>query len=338
MEKTLYSSLGLVSQKTRVKPGRGLDNGVVSIGRGKVMVLTTDPVSVIPSFGMELSAWLSVHLIASDFTSSGADPEFAVFAYNFPSVMSEAEREEFVRAIGKECEDLGVTIAGGHTGSYPGGGFTVVGSGTMFGLAPDGRYLTPAMARTGDLVLITKSAAIEATGSLALAFPEFVGRKVGTNMMTKARAMIRLCSTVGDARAARKAGLGKGGITSMHDATEGGVLGSLEEMAFASGKTFHINADMIPVSDEAKMVCSVFGLDPLVTMGEGALLITCNPKAIQSLERSMAAARIPLHEIGRVASGRGLRLHGTGETPRRSVSGPDRYWEAYDKGVADGLT
>lgn len=335
MEGAVYPHLGFASSAVKVGPGMGLDNGVVSLGRGRVLIVTVDPVSVIPSVGTKKSAWLSVHLVASDFTTSGFDPEFAVFSYNFPPTMPEAQREEYVRSVGEECERLGIMIVAGHTGTYPGGGFTVIGAGVMFGTAPDRGYITPAMARTGDSIVMTKHAAIEATASLALSFPRFTERKVGAARARRAGSMISLCSTVEDARRARKVGVGREGITSMHDATEGGVLGALEEMAHASRLSFAVRAGDIPVSEEATAVCRAFGIDPLHTMGEGALILTCRPSRVGALMREMSRAGIPAAEIGRVTRGKGLVM----ENGRRRGSrpGPDRYWTAYERATARGL-
>jgi hydrogenase maturation factor len=293
------------------------------------MILTVDPVSIIPAFGMRLSAWLSVHLIASDYTTSGCDPEYATFTYNFPEETTGGEREEYVRAIGEECDELGVTIAGGHTGSYPGAGFTVIGSGTMLGFGDEGGYVAPSMAQAGDVVLMTKHAAIEATVSLATSFPEFVERRIGSRLARKARSGVRLCSTVADARAARGAGLGRGGVSSMHDATEGGVLGALGEMAAASRKRFVVNPLRIPVAPEGRAVCKAFGLDPLLTMGEGALLITCGHSAAPDLIRSLARTGVGAAEIGTVREGSGLLAEWDDGRRARVPFGPDRYWDAY---------
>lgn len=336
MESVVYASLGKKSRSVVVGPGRGLDNAVVSVGGGRVVVVTVDPVSAIPAFGMRLSAWMSVHLIASDITSSGVDPQFATFAYNFPPSMTRAQREEYVRAVGAECARLGVAIAAGHTGSYPGGGFTVIGSGVMFGAAAEGGYVTPAMARDGDAIVMTKHAGIEAAATLAIAFPGFLAKRVGERTVRRAGAMARLCSTVEEARAARGAGLGVGGVSSMHDATEGGVLGALEEMAQASGKAFVVDAEEIPVSEEARAVCGAFGIDPLNTMGEGALLITCARERVRELERRLASAGAHAAEVGRVERGTGLWLGG-GRRPRRApLPGRDRFWTAYDRGLRLG--
>jgi hydrogenase expression/formation protein HypE len=337
MERVVYSHLGSISRKMKVSPGRGLDNGVISLGVGRVMILTVDPVSAIPAFGMKLSAWLSVHLIASDYTTSGFDPEFAIFSYNFPTAMSSSKREEYISSVGDECKRLGVAIAAGHTGSYPGGGYTVIGAGTMFGLAPEGRYITPSMSQAGDSILMTKHAAIEATGSLALSFPRFVEQKVGPAMAKQARDMIRLCTTVKDARTARKIGIGDHGISSMHDTTEGGVLGALEEMASASGNAFEVRPTLIPRSQVADEICAALGLDPLSTMGEGALLLTCGQAKIPELRRVMSEAGIRITEVGVVKKGRGLLIRGLHGQPRRFVPGPDRYWSAYKRALRLGI-
>ena len=317
----------------KLGPGTGLDNGVVSIGRGRVMILTVDPVSAIPAFGMSMSAWLSVHLIASDYTTSGNDPEYAMFTYNFPSEMTMADREVYVRSIGIECGALGVTIAGGHTGSYPGSGLTVIGSGSMLGFASENAYVAPSMARAGDKIVMTKQAAIEATCSLATSFPDFVESRVGAVFTKRAREQVKLCSTVADARAARSVGIGARGISSMHDATEGGVLGALQEMAIASEMRFVVHPDRIPVAPESGAVCEAFGLDPLMTMGEGALLITCFPEKVPPLRRALGRSGVESAEIGLVERGQGLVMmdsHGHG-CP--FVPHGDAYWNTYSRAM-----
>ena len=329
MQRVVYSSLGRRSRRVKLGPGIGLDNGVVSIGRGRVMILTADPVSVIPAFGMNMSAWLSVHLIASDYTTSGNDPEYAMFAYNFPEEMSETDREEYIRSVGMECDKLGIAIAGGHTGSYPGSGLTVIGSGTMLGFAPKNGYVAPSMARVGDAIVMTKHAAIEATCSLATSFPGFVDSRIGAVYAKRARRQAKLCSTVADARVARSVGIGARGISSMHDATEGGILGALQEMAVASKKRFVVRPDEIPVAPESRAVCEAFGLDPLRTMGEGALLITCLPEKVPNLRRTLNHTGVESAEIGSVGRGEGLvlmdsRWHGQAFAPIC-----DAYWDVY---------
>ena len=338
MEGSVYSHLGRKRENLLVGPGRGLDNAVISLPGGGSLVVTTDPISMIPGLGARTSAWLSVHLIASDLTASGVDPEFATFSYNFPKEVLIPDRKEYLRSVGEECERLGVAIVGGNTGTYPGSESTVIGAGTMFAIAPLGAFVTPAMARVGDRILMTKHAAIEATASLANSFPRFVAGKVGTRVAERARRMIRLCTTVRDAQAARRAKLGKEGVPSIHDATQGGVLGALDEMASASKKRFVVRPLDVPVSEEATSVCLCFGLDPLRTMGEGALLVTCSAEGVKDLERAMSDSGIAIKEIGAVEEGEGLFLSFPRRLPTRFKPGPDEYWKAYERAAAGRLS
>ncbi|MGD0478109.1 MAG: AIR synthase-related protein [Nitrososphaerales archaeon] len=337
MKEVVYASLGKKSRRLVIRPRKGSDNAVIAIGGGRIMILTVDPVSIIPSLGMELSGWLSVHLIASDYTTSGLRPEYATFSFNFPSGLSDADREEYVRSTGEECRKLGITIAAGHTGSYPGAGFTVVGAGSMFGFGRLGGFVDPSMARPGDAILMTKQAGIEATASLALSFPRHVEAKVGRLRASRAKKLIRSCSTVTDAFTAARIGLGRGGITSMHDATEGGVLGGLEEMAYASESAFHVDEGRIYVSEEVGAVCRAFGLDPLGTLSEGTLLMTCNPNRLDDVKDEFAGSGIPIREIGSVRVGAGLWTTKGDGRPKRIKPRVDGYWAAYGDAIGAGL-
>jgi hydrogenase maturation factor len=337
LESVVYRNLGAKRPNVVVGPAKGFDNAVIDVGMGKLLVATTDPVSVIPRLGEEASAWLSVHLIASDYTTSGLSPEYAAFDFNFPAEMTGPSRESYLKAVGASCKELGVTIVAGHTGSYPGAGFTVVGGGTMFGLGRKGRCLDPSLSKPGDAIVMTKGAAIEATASLAGSFPVFTAMKLGKGMARRARGLVRSCTTVKDALVSAGIGIGKGGVTSMHDATEGGVLGGLSEMAAASGNSMRVDRGLIPVPDEAREVCGAFGIDPLTSLSEGTLLITCDRGRAGELEKALAGAGIRSATIGSVGSGGGLWLSEKGGRPRRTIPGVDGYWSAYSRGMSAGL-
>lgn len=333
----VYSNLGKKSHAFLVGPKKGEDNAVISLWGNRVMILTVDPVSMIPAVGVKLSAWMSVHLIASDYATSGLLPQYATFSFNFPPDLNLRDRERYITSIGTECQELGITIAAGHTGSYPGSDFTVIGAGSMFGFANRGEFVDPSMARPGDAILMTKEAAIEATASLASSFPRWVEAGVGRRAASSARGLIAKCSTVADSVTASRIGLGPHGVTSMHDATEGGVIGALSEMAHASGTAFGIMTKNIPVSREVAAVCNAFGLDPLRSLSEGTLLITCNQGSVGELTEELLDAGIPVAKIGSVRRGDGLWSDdGRGRLSPLSV-GRDGYWDAYRKAVRRGL-
>jgi len=333
----VYRHLGSPNRAVISGPRRGLDNAFLRLADGSVMVVSTDPISIIPELGVRKSAWLSAHLIASDVVTSGIPPRFASFSLNLPYVLDTSQRAEYVSALGDSCRELGVTIVSGHTGTYPGAGFTVVGGGTMFAFSKEGKYVNPAMARPGDKVLMTKGAAIEATASLSWAFPAFTERKVGRRIAKKGRALIDKCTVVKDASVAGAVGLGRMGVTSMHDATEGGVLGALDEMAEASSKGFDVDRDSILVSEEALAICGAFGIDPLTSLSEGTLLLTCSPSRAGEVKDSLVSAGLPTAEIGSVRSGSGVWLTGRGKRTRRFTPQADGYWRAYNEALRAGI-
>jgi len=339
LESVVFSNLGAKRRALLVKPGHGLDNAVVSLGGKKVLLATSDPLSVIPSIGLKESARLSVHLLASDLTTSGVSPQFAMLDLNLPPEMGLPEVGTYLKAIGDECRKLGIAIAGGHTGRYPGSGYTVVGGGMMFSVAERDAYVTPAMATPGDSVLITKGAAIGATAVLSNAFPETVREAAGAAGLKKAKSHLRDCSTVKDARAAASIGL-RESVTSMHDATEGGVLGGLFELSSACGLPVVIKSERIHVPEEAAAVCRAFSLYPLTTLSEGTLIITCRPSTVGDLKAALANKKIGSYEIGNIgqrSQTRGLWVSSRGSKPERLVPSTDAYWAAYSDAVRRGL-
>ncbi|MDE1852913.1 MAG: AIR synthase [Thaumarchaeota archaeon] len=329
----VYKHLGQPNSDVISGPKRGLDNAFIKLAGGKTLVVSTDPVSIVPQIGVRKSAWLSAHLIASDVATSGVPPKFASFSLNLPETLASSEEAEYVSALGDACEELGVAVVSGHTGTYPGAGFTVVGGGTMFALADDGAFVSPTMANVGDRVLMTKGAAIEAAASLSWAFRSATERRVGKRLAARGRALIDQCTVVNDASAASAVGLGPEGVTSMHDATEGGVLGALDEMSDASMKRFEIRADRIMVSEEAKAVCGAFGIDPLTSLSEGTLLLTCSPKRVEDVEHGLTSSGVAVADIGVVRKGRGVWLGRGGRPPDRFKPRPDGYWRAYNEGL-----
>jgi hydrogenase maturation factor len=341
LKRVVFRNLGARNAAIVTGPSEGLDNGVLSIGRGRILVVTSDPVSIIPSIGMKESAWMSIHHLASDFMTSGLKPQFAVFVFILPPELQSADLEAYLRSLGRECKRLGISIVAGHTGAYPGSRFTIVGGGVLFGLGRKGDYVTPAMARSGDDVLITKGAAIEATGVLARAFPQELRVRIGTYPWACAASYISRTSCVEDARVAAQVGLRGEGVTSMHDATEGGVLGGLNELSEACGKPIIIDTRKVFVSKESKAVCRVFGLDPLSTLSGGTLIITCRPKLTGELASRLARHGIKNDLIGSVGVGGKQGIwEAIGKSKPRALGPPakDRYWEAYDRAVNAGMT
>jgi len=337
MSKTVYRLKGKRRSEVLYGPQQGLDVSVVRLGKGKVMVATSDPLSYIPQVGPEASAWLSIHLLASDLTTTGFSPVYGLFDFNLPPALEESQFAIFWKAFHNECKKLGISIIGGHTGKYPGIDYSVIGGGVLVAIGSEKTYLTSSMAHSGDEVILTKGAAIETTAVLTRTFPRRVKKALGPKLFSMAWNYLGKTSTVRDALTASSIGVRRDGVTAMHDATEGGVIAGLIELASASELGMMVDLESIPISEESRALCDHFRIDPMVSLSEGSLIIASRPAKTDKILSKLTSAGIPSYAVGKLTSKfRGCKA----STSRgiRSISYPDvdPYWKAYSKGIERG--
>jgi hydrogenase expression/formation protein HypE len=329
--------LGAPDDGVLVAPGPGLDTGVWRVAPGVAIALTTDPVFVLPTLGWERAAWFAVHILASDAATSGLPLRGMTVDLNLPPEVGDAELDAIWSSFAGTCAELGITVLAGHTARYAGCSWPMVGGATCLALGPDDQYVTPAMARPGDLVLITKGAAIEATALLAVSFPEqLAAAGVGPAMLAAAQALVLAMTVVPEARAAADYGVRDRGVTAMHDATEGGVLSGLVEIADASGVGLRVDRELIPVRPEVAAVCAAAGIDPLAAISEGTLLATVRPVHADGVLAAIRGTGVEAVAIGEVVpAAAGRRLLVGGEPRPLQHPGLDPYWAAAARLAAD---
>ncbi|MDG6923454.1 MAG: AIR synthase family protein, partial [Nitrososphaerota archaeon] len=296
-DRVIYPNLGRRNGKVLVGPSSGVDTCVIRTGRNQVLVATTDPISFIPDLGSEYSAWQSVNLVASDLATSGLSPQFALFDFNIPPSMKSSDFEKYWKALSRECRRLDISIVGGHTSRFEGLDSTVIGAGMMFSLGREDECKTSQDGGVGDKVLVTKGAAIATTAVLAHAFPQTVRKKVGTKNLERAKAHLNKTTAVKDSLIAAKAG-----ANAMHDATEGGVLSALYELAHASKTGLRVDLERIPVSEETRDICKIFKIDPYTSLSEGSLVLSCKPSRVTKVLSGLRSAGIRAAVVGELTS------------------------------------
>jgi len=330
LRSTVLSRLGADDPDVLAGPAPGVDVGVLRVAPGVVMAVTTDPVFVMPELGWERAAWFAVHILASDAATSGLPLRAMTVDLNLPPDLSDEDLDSLWQAYSTACADLGITIVTGHTARYAGCAWPMVGGATCIALGPQDGYITPSMARPGDRVLVTKGAAIEATALFAAAYGDRLTSAVGAPVVAAARELLGAMTVVPEALIAAACGVRDKGVTSMHDATEGGVLGGLLEIADASGVGMVIERDAIPVRPEVRAVCDAGGMDPYASISEGTLLLTTRPAHAQRVLAALHAGGIDAAEIGEVLpdpTERSLVVDGRPEP--LTHPGADPFWAAY---------
>ena len=331
LTETVLGRLGAADPEVLAGPRAGVDIGVLRVAPGVVMAVTTDPVFLLPSLGWEQAAWFAVHILASDAATSGLPLRAMSVDLNLPAELSDHDLATLWQAYAGACEELGIAVVSGHTGRYAGCAWPMVGGATCLALGPEDSYITPTMARPGDRVVVTKGAAIEATALLAMSFPDRLRNQVGTDTLAAAQRLVRSMTVVPEARAAAAYGVRDAGVTAMHDATEGGVLGGLYEVAEASGVGLRINQSAIPIRPEVAAVCAAAGIDPYFAISEGTLVATVRSQHAEGLLAALAKANITAADVGEVLTAGAARtiLDADGREVPLTPPRLDPYWEAF---------
>jgi len=348
-DRLIAPHLGAARAEVLVGPRAGHDCAIVRIGAGRVMAITTDPLSIIPAIGLEASARLACHLLASDLCTSGIPPAYVTVDFNLPPDFDDEALGTYARAMSATWAELGVAVVAGHTGRYPAQpdpAVSVIGAATLIGLGDEGRYVTPAMAKPGDRVLVTKGCAMETTAIAAHLVPDKMTYELTRGgmsaqdvdaAMARARAMLAQVSVVADCRAVLSVGVRDRAVSALHDATEGGVLGGLLELAKACGHDLRIERARIPLSAEARAACAAFGgIDPYWTLSEGTLIAAVRPAAVVAVMDALRRAGIVAAEVGEAVTGKGKLwlTEADGVVRPLDTPEPDPYWDAYARAAS----
>jgi Hydrogenase maturation factor len=131
-DSVIYPRLGSRRPEVVVPPQHGVDVGAVDLGDGRVLVVKTDPVFIVPQFGLKKAAWFAVHILASDVMTSGIPPQYAAVDLNLPVSMTDEQFAEMWEGLHGAMAEIGVSVVAGHTGRYEGTDYPMLGGFAMF--------------------------------------------------------------------------------------------------------------------------------------------------------------------------------------------------------------
>jgi hydrogenase maturation factor len=294
------------------------------------MVIAEDPIFPAPGLPLEIFGWFTVHIGASDVAVTGVKPEFMTYSLLLPPEFPEKEAKVIIDSIGDAAKDLGICIAGGHTGWYPAVTVPTVGGVTVWGYAPSDKWVSPGGAREGDTLLMTKGPAIEAAALLAVIYREKISGILKTELLETACDRTGQITVVKDALTA----FASGGVHAMHDATEGGVLGGLWEMSASSGLPLHADLDAVPVPEDIIAVSQALDFDPWAAISEGTLLLAVSPDSEKKVMQSLKKAGIDCWKLGSfLQEGKRSGIRRSGREIKLVEPEADPFWELFFKGI-----
>lgn len=327
----LLQRLGKRDESVIVPPQPGIDSAIIDIGHGKVLIIAEDPILAIPKQPWEMFGWYTVHIGASDVAVMGVKPMYLTYSLLMPPETAEEDFKIIVDSIHNAALELDIAIVGGHTGYYPGFAAPTIGGVTVFSIADKNSYVTPAGARPGDDVILTKGPAIETAGILSVLREGELLQSYPIHLVEKAKLLCRQMTVVKDAMTA----IQTGGVNAMHDATEGGVIGGLFEVASASGVGMTIDESLFIYPPEIKMVCEAFKIDPVAAIAEGSLIITALPSHSPQIIRDLGLAGIEASIIGSINSDPSLRIlrRIDGSVVPLAIPEQDPFWPVFFEGL-----
>ena len=290
IESLFCKGLGSPRNDVMYGPSVGLDCGVVDVGNGQCAVLKSDPIT----FATDRIGWYAVNVNANDIATSGALPQWFLSTILLPEAATMEDVEAISSDLHTAANELGVAIVGGHTEVTPAVSQVVI-SGTMIGIVHRSELLHPSHIQAGDVLLLTKGAAIEATAIAAFEKKEEVEEVFGTEFCSKACAYLDTpgISVLKEARLLKAFH-----VRAMHDVTEGGFRAAAYEIASAAGLSIKLNSDRVPVQYETGELCRHFGMDPLGAIGSGALLAAVPSEMAKAAVNDLSSNGIHCVEVG----------------------------------------
>lgn len=283
LNKIIIGKINTFRKEVIMRPGIGEDCSAIEFDN-YACVMSTDPITAAGNN----AGRLAVHISCNDIASSGVEPLGIMVTILCPVGTTEIELEQLMEQVCETAGQLNVEVIGGHTEVTPAVNKIILST-TCVGKALKDKVISSTGAKPGDSVILTKTAGLEGTAIIAGDFENELLSYLGKSELEYAKSLINSLSVVPEGVLA-----GKFGATSMHDITEGGVLGAAWEIAEASGTGITVNKDSIPIEPVTRRICDYFGISPLRLISSGCMIITCQDGEglVKLLEKNNVKATI----------------------------------------------
>ncbi|MCL1970510.1 MAG: AIR synthase-related protein [Candidatus Bathyarchaeota archaeon] len=307
------------SENVVVPPMIGYDAGVHRLG-DQLLVVSTDPCTGVPQ---EWFGWFLINYAASDLSLFGAKPQFCTINLLGPRSTSPEVFQEIMKQTCVAADEYGVAIVRGHTGMYD-SLKDMLGVCTMYGTVEPDKLVTPGNAKPGDLIMCTKPVGIETLTNFALTHPKTATKIFGAKKVRELADMIKLQSCVKEAQQLAQAKC----VNAMHDATEGGVVAALNELAEASNIGMRVNWENIPFPKELAALKEQFKLsdyEVLALSSTGTILVAVPPTEKQKATEVLKQHGLCAYFIGEFTEDKKRILKKAGEENIFPLNSKDAY-------------
>jgi hydrogenase maturation factor len=274
----------------------------------RTIVITADPVT----FTEERIGAYVVAVNANDIVAMGGEPAYLTTTILLAPGATEDTLEEIFSDIADACARAGILWVGGHTEVTPVVSRTLVCGQAVGFLSRE--PLQTGGAKPGDCLCMTKWVALEGTTIIARRKPAECRKALGEERFSEVLGWLDEpgISIVEEGKALE--GLA---LTSGHDPTEGGVAMGIQEICRRSGAGAVIVHEALPIKEETRLLCGLFGMDPLGLLSSGVFLFTAARLVAEQACAVLGKRGIPAGVIGTITGpGTGVWLsHGGTRRP-----------------------
>lgn len=271
-------------KNSEVIVGAQIGGDCAVISTKKDILITTDPITA----SNENLGLLGVVVNANDLAASGAKPLCMTLTVIAPTFSTVEDIAKVVKETQRYASNIGVDIVGGHT-EFSDAVNRIIISITMLGVL-DGYSEQKVLPK--DSIIVTKYLGLESTAIL-------INDKIDSldltcQERTTAKETLDMLCVLKDAEIAKN-----NGALVMHDITEGGVVGAVNELCYKLHLGAELDSRSFPYLDVTKKICSQLHIDrDRETYCSGSMLIVSRQP--QKLIEQLALNDIKATIIGEI--------------------------------------
>ncbi len=314
LKETVLSKITKHRDDILVDSAIGEDSAVVDFG-DQILAISSDPIT---GAGQK-AGYLAVHIACNDIVATGAKPIGIQVVLLLPEEITDNEIKEIMTEIDETSKEINVQILGGHTEvlSHVDKPIIII---TAIGKAEKNNYVATSGARLGDDIIITKGLGLEGAFILANDYSNILlERGVSQKVINKAKSFDKYISVLKEGIKAAEIG-----VNSMHDITEGGLIGALDEVSRASKLGFQININNYAIPETVTEITDRLNLDPYSLISSGSLLITTSKP--DELIKELNKIGVKSYKIGKMIE-EGRIINNGKELKDINWDGKDSLWK-----------
>lgn len=282
LQKILFDKINIKNKEVLIGAGIGKDTALLNFEED-LFSISTDPIT-----GSKNGIGrLCVNISCNDIATSMATPVAMMVTMLIPTYANIEDVEEIIDEILLTCEENNVDLIGGHTEVTSSVNKFIL-SGVCIGRKENISHPIP---KANDKIVMSKYAGLEGSAIISLDVKEEVEKFLTKEEISKTSKLIKDTSVIKEGLIAKNLN-----VSLLHDATEGGILGGVWEMAENSGLGAIIDIDKILILDETKKIAKHFNINPYKLISSGVMLFITDDD--EKLKKELDKQNIPSSTIG----------------------------------------